>query len=514
MTATSKTNMAPPLAAWLGGPESVPVQRISAGLALSVLSGFLAVFALEDFGIGMLIWVAFVPAIVAQQRVLPPRWSGLSLAIAIGIMFQGYMGPGLYSSVLPWYLYIYGFWIGLVVLLFTFRSRRFQVRTGYRWFLLAAPAGWVAIDFIRTTLTEVFGGTWGMVAYALYKWPAILQPVSVFGIHGTNLLILMVNWAIAFAVLISLERRLGPVDGNEPLAPNRFRPALAAAVVTVAAWMLASAAMMGSPEPQVTVAAIQPGAYAAEGWRRVSVLSPEQELERSIEQTRAAAAEGAGLIVWREVGVTFDPSGPQGDIFKDLARETGAHLIIGWQAPAEGGRYNEAAAFGPAGEYLGSYGKSHPGTFAGDFSVRQGEYIVYDAAFGRYGTIICFDLDFTDSAREVARLGANLIAVPSSDYPGIAHKHYSHLVFRAIETRLPMVKADSAFDSAIIDPYGRIVDVFVSKSGGRATIVAEVPLGTGSTVYVRWGEWFAWLNVAAAGAFIILGLIAKRRPRS
>lgn len=492
--------------------------RLVVGLSLSLASGVLAVLSLEDYGYSGLIWVAFVPAIIAQQRILPARASGLALAIAIGVMFQGYMGPGLLSSDLAWYLYIYGFWVGLVVLLLTWRSRRFHMRSNYLWFVLGTPAAWVATDFVRTTQTEVFGGTWGMVAYALYRHPWFLQPVSVFGIHGANLLILLVNWALSLVILVLLDRRLGPVDGRKPLDwPIARKPAVVVACL-LAIWGVTSIAMLRDPQPALRVAAIQPGAFAGNGYRKVPALTPEDELKRSMELTRKAAKDGAKLVVWREVGMNFDPAGDKGQTIRNMASELGIDLVVGWQAPTpessgwsdkylrySGGRFNEAAAFGPDGAFLGSYGKSHPGEFAGDFSARRGQYLVYPAKWGNFGTIICFDLDFTDSARRIAALGANILAVPSSDVPGIARKHYTHLVFRAIETRLPIVKADSAFGSAIIDPYGRIVSSFASKQGAQAMVIGDVPLGAGHSLYVRFGEWFGWLAVLATAAVAFAG---------
>lgn len=62
---------------------------------------------------------------------------------------------------------------------------------------------------------------------------------------------------------------------------------------------------------------------------------------------------------------------------------------------------------------------------------------------------------------------------------GIADKHHTHLVFRAVENRLTMIKADRAFDSAIIDPYGRLVTHGVSSKGVRRVLVAQGHLGLG-----------------------------------
>ena len=73
---------------------------------------------------------------------------------------------------------------------------------------------------------------------------------------------------------------------------------------------------------------------------------------------------------------------------------------------------------------------------------------------------------------------AAFIVVPSFDWPAVAPRHYSHIVFRAVENRVAMIKADVAFDSAIVDPYGRILERAVTSEGGAATLVADVPLGT------------------------------------
>jgi apolipoprotein N-acyltransferase len=78
-----------------------------------------------------------------------------------------------------------------------------------------------------------------------------------------------------------------------------------------------------------------------------------------------------------------------------------------------------------------------------------------------------------------------------------------------------MVKADNEFDSAIIDPYGRILRRAVSSSGGlQATLVADVPLGPGTSPWVRLGDWVGWLCVAAMVMFALLSAVSRRRDRS
>ena len=110
----------------------------------------------------------------------------------------------------------------------------------------------------------------------------------------------------------------------------------------------------------------------------------------------------------------------------------------------------------------------------------------------------------SDTARKVARNGATLIAVPSGDWPGIADKHYAHVVFRAVENRVAMIKADRSYDSAIIDPYGRIVRSVVSREGSQSTLVADVTVIQANPPQRYLGDWIGWLSMAGMVFFAIL----------
>lgn len=253
-------------------------------------------------------------------------------------------------------------------------------------------------------------------------------------------------------------------------------------------------------------------------------LDPEEELQRMIAATRELGAQGAQIVVWREGGVKFDPLTERTDIFTTLARETGAYIAVGYRLDSNGVRRNEAVIFSPTGETYGPYGKAHPGRFAGDQSDTGGEYLVYQTAIGPIATIICYDLDFTDTAREMARRGAAFIAVPSNDVPGIAATHYTHLVFRAIENGFPLAKADSLYDTAIIDRDGRILArnvnllspeqaraVTQARSLPTQTLIADVAVRSGQTLSTRFGDWVGWLSIVLAALFAAAPYLPRLR---
>jgi apolipoprotein N-acyltransferase len=310
------------------------------------------------------------------------------------------------------------------------------------------------------------------------------------------------------------------VDGREPITWSSARRDAILVGTAALIWVVASVSMLDSSTHTTRVATIQPGVghELADGtWERTP---QDVVLKRQIAQTRKAAAAGATLITWHEAGFHGDARGREGRLLSKLADELNIYLTVGWSVPRveTGGRYNEVAAFNPNGDFLGTYGKSHIGDFAGDAGIqgRKGFYAAYKAPFGKFGTIICFDLDFTNSARSTARSGSNVLAVSSSDPPGIEQKHSTHMVFRAIETGQGVLKADSLHDSIVVDPWGRIVDYKVTMGGGQTTLVADLPIrapNASETFYTRWGEWFGFLCLGLVGLFMLMSAWLRRKDR-
>ena len=457
---------------------------MAVGLALSAASAAMAAVAFRCPTFGWLITVAFVPMVVAQHRFLPERWSGAAFAIGIGGFVAAYIA-GVLDPSFHWWFRALPVAVAIPMWFFGWADRRFHRVTNYRYFAIATPLAWAAVDFLRGGTP--FAGTRASLPYALFNHPSLLQPVAITGIAGLNLLIVLVNWCVAGLLL----RR---VTGRSAVAVG----------TCVAVWVAGSAAMLRHPGPDVRVAAIQPGVRSADA----------DELARNVAQTREAARRGARLIVWREMTVPFDPTKHETNVFTSLARETGAFLVIGYVVDTRRARRNEAVTISPDGKILGTYAKQHPAMmFSGDDRApRATGFPTFDTPIGTLASIICFDLDFTDTSRGFARAGAQLVAVPSLDPPNDATTHYPLLVFRAIENRLTMIKAETKYASAIIDPYGRIVAAALSTRGRRATVVADVPLGSAHSPYVTFGDTFGWL-LAAASAGLYIGDATRRRRR-
>ncbi len=477
--------------------------RLLLGLGLAALSGGLLVLAYPPYNLWLLAWVALLPMLLAQFWLMPARLSSLASATTMGLWGLGYFGPvfggsGLYMEWLPLAIF-------LIALLGDMGVRAFHERTGYRYFVWQGVSNWVGIEMIRGFVP--IAATWGFIAYTQHTQPWLIQPVSIFSIYGMSALIVLVNFVLG-------QGLLGLLHKEAPLTPLLVRRWLWAGGLVLLGWVGLSLWLYRPEGGTLRVAAIQPPTSPILAQNRGEAELAQATFARMKEQTKDAARQGARLIVWPEGAFTFDPQTEDRLGLVALARESRAYLVVGYVVVV-GERIfrNEATVISPEGQFLGIYGKDHPVLFAGETSPTRGTYPVYPTSIGRLATLICYDLDFTDTARKMARRGAQVVAVPSQDWPTIADKHYTHLVFRAVENRLSMVKADGGYDSAIIDPWGRVRSLASFPQGGQATLVADVPLGRANAPAVQLGDWVGWLGLLGLVGFALADPLIRRGKR-
>jgi apolipoprotein N-acyltransferase len=262
-------------------------------------------------------------------------------------------------------------------------------------------------------------------------------------------------------------------------------------------------------EPTIRVAAIQHG-YAKPGHQ-----DPDSQVERLAvltEQTRRAAEQGARFVVWPELGLGFDPQVEHTAELQALAAETNAYILIGYGVvtPADEWR-NEAVMLTPSGKFMAVYGKNFASSPGEPRIVTAGSYPVYETELGNLGTIICNDVNFTVTTRTLAKNGARLIALPTFEpfAPGLGWEQRTQAVLRAVENHVSLVKAESAGISMIVDPLGRIVAQVNLPEGVANALVADVPLGTGDTLYTKFlGDWMGWVSLAG---LVVFSLVINRK---
>lgn len=141
---------------------------------------------------------------------------------------------------------------------------------------------------------------------------------------------------------------------------------------------------------------------------------------------------------------------------------------------------------------------------------------IFDPPQVRFASSICFESLFADLHRKMARAGADLmINITNDAWYGRSSgpfQHFQILVWRAVETRRPMVRCTNTGITALISPAGRIVERLPFYEKGILEIELPVWKDAPKTLYTLWGDTFAVVCLLI-GIGTVIGARRQRRPR-
>jgi predicted amidohydrolase len=240
-------------------------------------------------------------------------------------------------------------------------------------------------------------------------------------------------------------------------------------------------------------------------------LNSTADLDRNLEQadrfTRAAAADGAQLVVlpekWSALGrgdVLHEGAqpldGPAITWARSVARELAIDLVAGSIAERlEGAQRlrNTSVHVGPDGNVHATYRKVHMFDVVVEGTVYResehedpGDEVVLSATAGglELGLSICYDIRFPELYRILALRGARIFSVPAAFTVPTTRDHWEILLrARAIENQAFVVAANqigefepgraSGGRSMIVDPWGLVLALAADRPGH---IVADLDL--------------------------------------
>ena len=478
--------------------------RIFLGLGLGILSAALLIFAFQPYSVWTLAFVAYVPMLVAEQRILPLRWSGLGRGVGVGLFLVIFLTSLFGMNQVAGIFIGVAFLIALISILTAPKLRAFHERTGFRWFIVQGAVEAVGIEMIRSFIPPI--RTHAFFAQTMYAQPWMLQGISVFSIYGLTLVILLVNFAITMGVLLAFDQKLR-FDGQPELNRKlnfQWMAGVAAVFILWAGFGALTLANIPKDSQTIRVAAIQ------HGFSKPGHMDPDTQLERLAvlsEQTRLAAQQGARFIVWPELSFGFDPQVEHTAELQFLAKETNTYILIGYGVVTPDDQWrNEAVMLTPSGVFTSIYGKNFASEPGEPRIVSSGVYPVWDTELGNLATIVCNDINFTVTTRTLARNGAQVIAEPTfeASAPGLGWEQRTQTALRAVENHVSIVKAEAAGISMIVDPYGRIVAQADVPAGVANALVADVQLGTGNTPYTRLSDWMGWVGLVGMVGFSVV----------
>jgi len=178
-----------------------------------------------------------------------------------------------------------------------------------------------------------------------------------------------------------------------------------------------------------------------------------------------ATVVGTGLP-YAEVAETIP--GPTTERLAKIARERQAYIAAGLYERDGVALYNTAVLLDRQGRVAGKYRKVYLPREEVEAGLTAGHsYPVFDTDFGRVGLMICWDLQYPDPARALARQGAELILMP------IWGGHETLAQARAIENHVFLVSSGYDFPSLILNPTGETL-ARAPKNGTAATATLDL----------------------------------------
>ena len=514
-------------------------------------SGVLLALCFAPWNQPVLIWLALLPLLAALWTTPKdaPKWKAPLLGYTTGIVFftstfywlselaDLFESPALYGLplLLAVYLGLYpALWAWLVAHPPAPRRTNAASSLANINFAVRATCAWVALDWLRGWLFTGFG--WNTPGIALHNNLALIQIADLFGVHGVTFVVVFSNMILALVVRRVIRT-----------ASIRELPNLRAEIMTALLLVGLSVSYgvrcvvqknTGSTIPLRTVA-LQPNIAQEEKFDE-SEENAVLEKIAALMQVVAAIQPPPDLVLWPEAAT------PRG-MFADEAnheftlRQAGlanAPLLLGTLEPVpsepEGGgelfEYNSAVLITSKEKPFQSYRKRHIVPFGeflpfrdwlprwvrmlvpGDLAPGKAANLLFlEKPAVRIGALVCFEDSLARETRALVLEGAQVLVNLTNDSwfgnSAGAAQHLANAKFRAIETRLPMIRCANTGETCSVDPMGRVdqrLEAFTEGIDTLAVLVPEQPL---QTTYTRFGDlWIAGCGLAA--------LVLARRPES
>ena len=411
-----------------------------------------------------------------------------------------------------------------------FALARYHWPPGYRRTLTLAVA-WAASEWLRGHILT--GLPWNLAGHAVTVSDSLMQSVALFGSYGTTLLILTV-----FLTIASYDpRRRKPRDDREIRELGVWRPTAVAFAVLGLVWFGGGVRLLASDTTWVegvTLRLVQPNVPQREKWK------PENRQEivgQFLRMSDAPPAPGAmpTHIVWPESALPFIVDREpvlRSAISRVLA--PGGVLLLGavrgepdeTNPDRELGRFfNSLHIMGPDGEIRQTYDKAHLVPFGeylplqsvleaiglqqltrlrGGYQSGPGPQTLAVPGAPAVSPLICYEIIFSGGVVGAERPGW-IVNVTNDAWFGSSAGPYQHLAqarLRAVEQGLPVARAANTGISAMIDPFGRVLETIPLNREG--VIDTRLPEALPPTLYARIGD---WLFLVLLGAVAVLAYL-------
>ena len=370
-----------------------------------------------------------------------------------------------------------------------------------RWLARSTPPALAVFSYPLLLVTSefLFGmvsphGSFGAMGYALVDVLPLLQAASFGGVPALTFCVALAPMTVALAVA----------------TPKHWRAVVIAGAIPLVLIACAGALRLNqSYDSRTRVALVGLDQYEGRAFRNEN---------EALETARAYAREVSRLVLEKPKYIVAPEkqfggareAGASSALLAEAVAGQPVTLVAGFdEVLADSTRINSAQVFAP-GKSLQRYVKRRliPGLELG-YSRGPGPLVM-----DTHGVAICKDMDFPGMVRGYGERGVDLLLVPAWDFVRDGRLHSRMAVVRGVENGFAIARSAAAGRLTASDRYGRVIAEAITSPAMPVTVVTDLGIRAGGTWYLKLGDAFAWVCMAALALLLSWRALRSRTSGS
>lgn len=439
------------------------------------------------------------------------------------------------------------------------------VLAGLLWKTTRAPAAYRPVLFAMLWAVYEYAKSigflaypWGLAAYPFNDLIVVNQIVDVTGVWSLSFIAVYVAATLAELVPGRAARLPGPVAERTALPPELAswfgREALAnagMAAILIGLVLGYGASRVRAEVPVRETIDLVLVQQNADAWNTRNIARPLRTAQEETERGLADLDHDPELVVWSETSLRYFyeegrdwyAANPPERPFLDFVSDLPAPLLTGSplrDPDDEFAVYNAVLLIDQDTSVDQWYAKQHLVPFAEvipfwdtpvvrDFfssvigisgiwapgpGSRLFEITGNDGGRVAIATPICFEDGFAYVNRRFVLAGADVVLnLTNNAWSRTDSAQLQHFVaarYRAIETRRGLVRSTNSGYTAVVDPWGRVVESLPMFETGHLSVTVPVYEPTSELLYIRWGDYLPQLFLVVLATLFALEEVRRR----
>jgi apolipoprotein N-acyltransferase len=408
----------------------------------------------------------------------------------------------LYFLFLPSFLALFFGCMGMVMPLI-----RGKIWIKYLWFSCL----WVTFEWLRGHIFTGF--PWNLIGYIWADHLPMLQLVSLGGIYSLSLLTMLIS-VIPLSVYLLIKKQ-----------QNSY------VLTSIILILFASSYLWGQQRlhhettyvSDIKLRLVQANISQGEKWQQDRIQA---NFEEHIRLSRSAGFDSITHVIWPETAIQYylDCDTNCRLHIQSAIPQQGILLVGGPRVMRSDNKFmNSLYAINSKGQILATYDKFHlvpvgeyiplkkylpfQENLAGfaDWTAGDGLHTIDIENTPPFSPLICYEAIFPSAVYDKVKRPQWLLNITNDAWYNLSNGPYQHFEItrvRAIEEGLPLVRAANTGISAVIDPYGRVLEKI--DLGARGILDHSLPQSIQPTLYSQYGD--DWLFILLVVSFLIASL--------